>query len=264
MPFTQIRDDVRLFCADEGEGPVTLLFVHGWTCDSHDWDWQLEHFARSARVIAVDLRGHGQSSVPSSGYDARVFAEDLVLLLRAIDVPKVVVIGHSLGGGIGIVLAGEYPDLVAGFVAVEPAYGFAPAHFIHTAETMTTKNAHELTAAIMDFADSPHTPDFFRAMHRRRVWSVPSHVVIETFQGNWLGAGEVGTRERTEAYLDRMTCPTLTIFSSGHEDHAAWAAKRVRSELDGTLYLSLGHWPHQETPGLLNSVIETWLNRLSQ
>ena len=58
---------LRMFFTDEGSGDPPLLFVHGYTCDSHDWSWQLSHFARSHRVIAVDLRGHGRSSAPEDG-----------------------------------------------------------------------------------------------------------------------------------------------------------------------------------------------------
>ena len=66
MAFADIRD-VRLFFTDEGDGGPPLLFVHGYTCDSHDWSWQLPHFAADRRVIAVDLRGHGRSTAPEHG-----------------------------------------------------------------------------------------------------------------------------------------------------------------------------------------------------
>ena len=69
MAFAELGD-VRLFFTDDGEGGPPMLFVHGYTCDSHDWSWQLAHFGATHRVIAVDLRGHGRSSVPDGGRGA--------------------------------------------------------------------------------------------------------------------------------------------------------------------------------------------------
>jgi pimeloyl-ACP methyl ester carboxylesterase len=266
MPFLDIRDDLKIFYTDEGAGGTPLLFVHGWTCDSRDWGWQLEYFARRTRVIAVDLRGHGASSVmPAGGYEARVFAEDLALLLGLLDVPGVIAIGHSLGGAVVSALAVEHPDLVAGVVAIDPAYGYGPADaapLIAAAEAMTLENAVETAAAIAGFADGPHTPDYFRALHRRRILSMPAHVVMESLTSLWIGRDQIGVRAQTEAYLDRRVCPALTVYSHGHQDCAAWAADRARGDLDESIYLPLGHFPHQETPGLINSLIEDWTARL--
>jgi pimeloyl-ACP methyl ester carboxylesterase len=267
MPFLDVRDDLRMFYTDEGEGGTPLLFVHGWTCDSHDWGWQLEHFAPRTRVIAVDLRGHGASSVlPAGGYEARVFAEDLALLLKLLDVPEVIAIGHSLGGAVAAALAVEHPDLVTGLVAIDPAYGYGPADaapLIAAAEAMTLENAVETAAAMAGFADGPHTPDYFRALHRRRILSMPAHVVMESLTSLWTGPTGFGPRAQTEAYLDRSTSPSLTVYSGGREECAAWAATRANSDLDESRYLPLGHFLHQETPGLINTLIENWTTRLA-
>jgi pimeloyl-ACP methyl ester carboxylesterase len=265
VPFLKIRDELELFYTDEGEGSVPLLFVHGWTCDSHDWNWQLQHFAASRRVIAVDLRGHGLSTVLPGGYDPRQFAEDLALLLRALDVPKVVAVGHSLGGMVVSALAVEHPTLVDGVVAIEPSYGFSPAEaapLVAAAEAMSVDNAVGMTLAMLDFADGPRLPGFFKAMHRRRVLAMQPHVVAEAFRTNWLGAAQFGTQAETEAYFAGRTCPALTVYAGGHEEATAWATSQARAGLDEVTYLPLGHWPHQEVPDLINSMISNWLQRL--
>ena len=80
MPFVSVGE-VDLFYTDDGAGDPPLLFVHGYSCDSHDWSWQLPHFVDRHRVIAVDNRGHGRSSVPETGYDHLDFAGDLANFL---------------------------------------------------------------------------------------------------------------------------------------------------------------------------------------
>jgi pimeloyl-ACP methyl ester carboxylesterase len=56
----------ELFFTDVGAGENVLL-LHGWTCDSHDWSWQLPVLESRYRVVAVDLRGHGSSEVMPPG-----------------------------------------------------------------------------------------------------------------------------------------------------------------------------------------------------
>src|SRR5262249_9121546 len=79
MPFADLRG-ARLFFTDEGTRRP-LAFVHGFSCDSHDWSWQLPHFQASHRLIAIDLRGHGRSSAPDHGYEVASLAADVAALL---------------------------------------------------------------------------------------------------------------------------------------------------------------------------------------
>jgi pimeloyl-ACP methyl ester carboxylesterase len=58
------RDGVALFYDEAGGGELPLVFVHGWCCDHTYFAPQFEHFRRKHRVVAVDLRGHGQSDKP--------------------------------------------------------------------------------------------------------------------------------------------------------------------------------------------------------
>lgn len=62
------RDGVKLRYLDAGDGGPALLFVHGWCCDHTHWRGQVEEFAASHRVIAVDLRRHGDSDKPDEDY----------------------------------------------------------------------------------------------------------------------------------------------------------------------------------------------------
>ena len=71
-----------------------MVFVHGGGVDHSTWDEHLEHFAPKHRVVAVDLRGHGQSD-PAPAYTPDVFRDDLVAVIDATDPRKIgeIVIG---------------------------------------------------------------------------------------------------------------------------------------------------------------------------
>src|SRR5919201_6022325 len=122
VPFASVGD-ANLFYTHDGHGEKTLLLIHGWACDSHDWMWQLPALLEAYRVIAVDLRGHGRSTVTIGGYTPQQFAADLSVLLDAVDAGPAVAIGHSLGAIVVNTLAVEHSAAVAAVVAIDPGYG---------------------------------------------------------------------------------------------------------------------------------------------
>src|SRR3990170_4498714 len=99
---TATRDGVNLRYLDTGSGDRPLVFIHGWCCDHTYWRDQTTEFARRHRVIAVDLRGHGQSDKPDQDYTIGGFADDVAWLIRRLDLDRPVLVGHSMGGVIAL------------------------------------------------------------------------------------------------------------------------------------------------------------------
>ena len=82
-----------------GTGEPTLVFVHGWSCDSRYFREQLPVFAKDHRVVAIDLAGHGHSgSSPRTDYTMESFGQDVQAVLRAVGGDQFILIGHSMGG----------------------------------------------------------------------------------------------------------------------------------------------------------------------
>lgn len=113
------RDGVALSFDEGGSGQPPLLLVHGWTCDRSYFAPQFEHFRRRHRVVAVDLRGHGESDKPRQEYTMALFAEDLAWLCGQLALVKPVVIGHSMGGVIALEIAARFGELPGAIVAVD-------------------------------------------------------------------------------------------------------------------------------------------------
>src|SRR5215471_459361 len=92
-----------------GRGPA-LLFLHG-IGDRHDtWRPLIPNLARDHTVIAPDLLGHGRSDKPRGDYSVGGYANAMRDLLTILGVERVTVIGHSLGGGIAMQFAYQYPE----------------------------------------------------------------------------------------------------------------------------------------------------------
>jgi non-heme chloroperoxidase len=92
----QTSDGVRLNCLEAGRGRP-LVMVPGWSQTAAQFRRQIDGLADRYRVIAIDMRGHGDSAKPEHGYRIQRLAKDLWDVLRALDLQDVTLLGHSMG-----------------------------------------------------------------------------------------------------------------------------------------------------------------------
>jgi len=104
---------VELSYEEIGQGTPVLL-VHGFPLDRTIWAPVADGLKGEARVIMPDLRGHGKSPDTAEVYTMRLMAEDLVALLDRLELEKVVLVGHSMGGYVVLAFAHAYPNRLAG------------------------------------------------------------------------------------------------------------------------------------------------------
>ncbi len=101
---------------------TTILFQHGFAGVAESWERQLAHFASEYRVLAPDLRGHGQSDAPHSRYTMPELVQDMRDVLEAANAPeKIILAGHSFGGAVCIEFANAYPERVEKLILVASA-----------------------------------------------------------------------------------------------------------------------------------------------
>jgi pimeloyl-ACP methyl ester carboxylesterase len=100
-----------------GEGPAILL-IHGIAGRSEQWLDSMPLLAENHTVVAPDLLGHGRSAKPRGDYSLGAYASGLRDLLVALDMPKATVVGHSLGGGIALQFAYQFPERTGRLVLV--------------------------------------------------------------------------------------------------------------------------------------------------
>jgi len=116
MPRIRVRD-IWLHYEESGAGEP-LLLIHGLGSSGRDWEMQVPFFARDYRVVAFDLRGHGESDKPRGPYTMPQFAADTAGLIQALGIAPGHVVGISLGGMIALQLAVDRPELVKSLVVV--------------------------------------------------------------------------------------------------------------------------------------------------
>ena len=116
--------DVTLFYRRFGKpGATPLVIVHGLSYFSYDWIDIATALAHDREVVALDLRGFGESTwSPSGDYGLRTFAQDIQALLDHLGWQQAILVGHSMGGRICLCTAAWFPERVAALVCVD----FAP------------------------------------------------------------------------------------------------------------------------------------------
>src|SRR3972149_4535268 len=127
MPFAPTRD-VTTYYEEQGSGPAVLL-IHGHAADPRPWERQAPGLARAGyRALCYDVRGHGRSSIPLTGYTWEDYSADLKALLDQLAVASAHLVGLSMGGGIALQFALEHPRRVLSLVLVDsalPGFGYS-------------------------------------------------------------------------------------------------------------------------------------------
>lgn len=100
MAFFKTSDGVNLFYVEKGEGRPIVL-VHGWSGDHTTFAEPIERLSNDFRVVAYDLRGHGQSDRTDQGLTLQRFAHDLEELMDHLGLGEVTLAGHSMGASTG-------------------------------------------------------------------------------------------------------------------------------------------------------------------
>jgi pimeloyl-ACP methyl ester carboxylesterase len=251
------RDGVVLFYeeADGGETPIVL--VHGWCCDHSFFAPQLDHFARAGhRVVAVDLRGHGQSDKPEQRYTMQLFADDLAYMCGELNLVKPVVIGHSMGGVVAFAFAVDYPELPSAIVTIDA--GLAPPQAVGTALSnfIDRLGGPGYRTALGDYATSVLFLPSDDAARKARILAImtstPQHVVVSALEG-----GHAYEASEAKGWL---VAPVLYIAADESPRRADMARLR---ELVPELYfghvVGSGHFCQLEVPQQVNAMIDRFL-----
>lgn len=144
---------------DVGAGPAIVLVHGGWGHRSY-FTRQIEYLRPDHRVIALDLRGHGESDASRNGaYMVRNFADDIIAVCDSAGVANALICGHSVSGAAALEVAARRPELVSGVVLLDAVVLFPEA---------------VRTAALMDFIprlEGPQWLDALRAYFTRLMFS---------------------------------------------------------------------------------------------
>jgi pimeloyl-ACP methyl ester carboxylesterase len=112
-------DDVEIVYTVQGSGEPTVVFVHCWCCDATYWKDQVPAFASDYMTVVIDLAGHGKSGMNREEWTIEAYGADVAAVVDALDLERVVLIGHSMGGRVIVEAAKKMPGRVIALVGVD-------------------------------------------------------------------------------------------------------------------------------------------------
>lgn len=112
-------DGVVVRYETRGQGGPALVFIHGWCCNRTFWAPQIKHFAEHQQVVAIDLAGHGKSDLGRQDWTMAAFGQDVAAVVRQLNLPRVILVGHSMGGPAMLEAGALLQDELAGLIAVD-------------------------------------------------------------------------------------------------------------------------------------------------
>src|SRR5204862_99446 len=102
-----------------GKGSHTIVLIHCWAGNSGFWREQVPALAGKARLVLIDLPGHGQSDKPHTQYTMDFFASAVLAVMRDARVDKATLIGHSMGTPVTCAVYEKAPEKVAALISVD-------------------------------------------------------------------------------------------------------------------------------------------------
>jgi pimeloyl-ACP methyl ester carboxylesterase len=235
MPWLE-RDSVRLFYEQVPGGAPPLVLVHGVGCDHSFMAPQFDAFGGAHQVVAVDLRGHGRSDKPPQDYTIPAFADDLAWILRELAVERPVVVGHSMGGAIGLELAAEERERLAGVVLLDTALLPPPnvwAGIQPVLAALKTRDYQEVARRFFAEAFFLPTDDAERKEAvLAAMLATPHHVLASAFENIFAwDAAAVAGRCRVPTLYVASTRPRGDVVRLGAAcpDLGPWPDRRLRA-----------------------------------
>jgi len=112
-------DGVKIAATVHTAGDPTVVLVHGWMCDQTYWEDQVLALADHFGVVTVDMAGHGLSGTDRQHWTIASLGDDVAAVISHLNLENVIVIGHSMGGRVGLEVARLMPGTVVGVIGVD-------------------------------------------------------------------------------------------------------------------------------------------------
>lgn len=253
-------DEKKIYYELTGEGTPVVL-VHGVALDSRIWGDLPQFLAGKNKVLTYDLRGHGRSFAPESGYSYRDLVADLSELLSALELPKVTLIGHSLGGAVAIKFALRHPGKVEKLVLAAP-------HVVGYTDYKGWPNVFR-TARMIDVDQAKISWETFRLFSKLENGSPKKQLFLDClrdFPGTIWTDPQAGryVEESDLKIIDKLATPTLLLCGRDDLDFLP-VAKLINAQLpQGSLFEipDCGHMIHLEKPEIFRRELAAFLKLL--
>jgi pimeloyl-ACP methyl ester carboxylesterase len=261
---------IRMRVVEAGAGPPVVL-IHDFLVNHLEFEDVLPLLAARFRVLVPDLPGFGESEKPSParyGYSIESFAEALVDMIAGLELGRISLVGHSLGGAVAITLAAEHPELVERLVLVDAmSYPFlldfrSRLPLLPFLGGLIFKQMYGRGGFRRHFRDNVFSPGFTLPLDKidRYYDQFNTPAARESAHAVLLSSRD--TRPIV-ARIPRITAPTLVVWGRSDRMFPASFGQRLAREIAGARFdvLDAGHSPNEECPDAFVHAVSRFLPR---
>jgi pimeloyl-ACP methyl ester carboxylesterase len=238
----------------EGHGRPVLVFVHGWMCDMTSWKYQFAAFAKTHRVIALDLPGHGASDKPDVAYSMDLFARAVDAVLTADGTKRAVLVGHGMGTMVVRQFYRLHKDKTVALVVVDGALEPFLVDRSAVDKFLAPYRGPDVRKAQAAFVDSmvPEKEAELRGELKKVMFSTPQRVVVS--------AGEA-MFDPAIWKDDNIWIPLLAVYARSplwNEDYETFVHK-MAPLVTYRVFDGVGHFLMLEKPDLFDATLSAFL-----
>lgn len=238
-----------------GKGKDALVLVHCWTCNLELWRDQIPEFSKRARVIALDLPGHGLSDKPQTTYSMDFFAEAIDAVLKDAGVEHAVLVGHSMGTPVVRQFYRKYPQKTLALVIVDGAIRPFGTKEQREQFTAPLRGPQYKEAGLQMFAAMASTlSEADKERVRNSFVSTPQYVMVSSMDA--MGDDSIYA-------TDKINVPVLAILAKS----PFWPADTeqflhsIAPDLSYQMWEGVSHFLFMDRPKEFNAAVITFLDQ---
>jgi len=261
-----VINDLSVSYNDEGKtGDPVLIFIHGFPFNKSMWNKQTEALKENYRVIAYDVRGHGNSDAGTEDFSIDLFAEDLLNLMDALKIDKAMLCGLSMGGYIALNAVENYPDRFDALILSDTTC---------TADTPEAKEKRMKTIesirkdGVEKFADESvknlFAPESF-STKKLEIAAVKEMIVNTTEESLCKTLRAFYERKETCSKLPDIYVPVLIMVGNEDKITPLTAAQFMNEKIKDSLLSIIehaGHLSNIENPSEFNNQLEEFVSTI--
>lgn len=236
---------------------TAVVFIHGWSCDMTSWRAQAPAFEGKARILLIDLPGHGKSDRPAVDYTMDRFAGAVEAVMRDAGVDRALLVGHSMGTPVARQFWRKYPQKTIGIVAVD---GALRTHFKNSAQVeklATMFSGPDFAKAMEGFlraAFAPSTPERVMTDVRKMAAGATQQVAVSAMRNQF---------DPAIWKDDAVRVPLLVLVAKGPNWGADYFAyvKTLNPSAEIHEIPDAGHFVMMERPAEVNGLLVSFATK---
>lgn len=238
-----------------GKGKDALVLVHCWTCNLELWRDQIPEFSKRARVVALDLPGHGLSDKPETTYSMDFFADAVDAVMKDAGLEHAVLVGHSMGTPVVRQFYRKYPQKTLAIVIVDGAIRQFGTKEQRDQFTAPLRGPNYKEAGVKMFAAMTSTlSDADKERIRNSYVSTPQYVLVSSMDA--MGVDSIYAP-------DKINVPVLAILAKS----PYWPADTeqflhsLAPDLEYQMWDGVSHFLFMDRPKEFNAAVISFLDK---